>query len=349
MGTKKKGSTGAGPSIGPVQLNKRPLASVDEEEERRKKQKRDEKEREEEEERQEWMRQVKKKGFTCERQVDRTKLGPHDIIQVISNQGLDSFFDEIKGFKKGVVRKFYMNMVVHRKEKKIVSTIGSKTVTVTIDSIASYLKFERPEPSDVTYPKGWSCDDEVLQTPNLDDGATLFVFSKGDEKVDWANWIWNVMMDFRVRGAANANIPFPAMVTKFCDEAGVKADKGDEEAHFGCPRAITAVTEKKSKSKSKPPRPETIISSMPSGKKRVNRWEQYLSIIKCQGDVILENQCQMDKRVKRLEKGVSTLKRWMRWWMDRVGESSNNPYVPTEEDNEADTEEAVVQAGAAED
>ncbi|KAG5556359.1 hypothetical protein RHGRI_006828 [Rhododendron griersonianum] len=162
MGTKKKGSAGAGPSIGPVQLNKRPPASVDEEEERRKKQKRDEKEREEEEERQEWMRQVKKKGFTCERQVDRTKLGPHDIIQVISNQGLDSFFDEIKGFKKGVVRKFYMNMVVHRKEKKIVSTIGSKTVTVTIDSIASYLKFERPEPSDVTYPKGWSCDDEVL-------------------------------------------------------------------------------------------------------------------------------------------------------------------------------------------
>lgn len=337
------------------------------------------------------MRQVKKKGFTCERQVDRTKLGPHDIIQVISNQGLDSFFDEIKGFKKGVVRKFYMNMVVHRKEKKIVSTIGSKTVTVTIDSIASYLKFERPEPSDVTYPKGWSCNDEVLvnaltdkpdsfsegkfaagslrelfrlinmvvhfnlnphgsqQTPNLNDGATLFVFSKGDEKVDWANWIWNVMMDFRVRGAANANIPFPAMVTKFCDEAGVKADKGDEEAHFGCPRAITAVTEKKSKSKSKPPRPETIISSMPSGKKGVNRWEQYLSIIKCQGDVILEKQRQTDQRVKRLEKGVSTLKRWMRWWMDRVGESSNNPYVPTEEDNEADTEEAVVQAGAAED
>ncbi|KAG5564901.1 hypothetical protein RHGRI_000938 [Rhododendron griersonianum] len=265
-----------------------------------------------------------------------------------------------------------MNMVVHRKEKKIVSTIGSKTVTVTIDSIASYLKFERPEPSDVTYPKGWSCDDEVLvnaltdkpdsfsegkfaagslrelfrlinmvvhfnlnphgsqQTPNLDDGATLFVFSKGDEKVDWAIWIWNVMMDFRVRGAANANIPFLAMVTKFCDEAGVKADKGDEEAHFGCPRAITAVTEKKSKSKSKPPRPETIISSMPSG------------------DVILENQRQTDQRVKRLEKGVSTLKRWMRWWMDRVGESSNNPYVLTEEDNEADTEEAVVQAGAAE-
>lgn len=74
MGTKKKGSAGAGPSIGPVQLNKRPPASVDEEEERRKKQKRDEKEREEEEERQEWMRQVKKKGFTCERQVDRTKL-----------------------------------------------------------------------------------------------------------------------------------------------------------------------------------------------------------------------------------------------------------------------------------
>lgn len=36
MGTKKKGSAGAGPSIGPVQLNKRPPASVDEEEERRK-------------------------------------------------------------------------------------------------------------------------------------------------------------------------------------------------------------------------------------------------------------------------------------------------------------------------
>ncbi|KAI8535463.1 hypothetical protein RHMOL_Rhmol10G0176400 [Rhododendron molle] len=71
-------------------------------------------------------------------------------------------------------------------------------------------------------------------TPSLNDGTLLFVFSRSEEKVDWAARIWDVMANFKDKGLSNANSPFPAMITKMCEEAGVRGEKGDNLGHHGC-------------------------------------------------------------------------------------------------------------------
>lgn len=53
----------------------------------------------EEVEKKKWVDGLEGRNFTCEHQVDRTKMGTHPIIEVINRQGLQFFFSPIKGFK----------------------------------------------------------------------------------------------------------------------------------------------------------------------------------------------------------------------------------------------------------
>lgn len=164
------------------------------------------------------------------------------------------------------------------------------------------------------------------KSPWMSDGRFLYVFNHGEkEKVDWAKWIWDVMVEFWSKGPSNSNIPFPAMVTKLCEDVKVKPEKGDTKGHHGCRQAIRASSEKKSKAMSQPPRTQTTSSS--KRKPTANRY-----------DTIETQQRRLDKHLDRLERDNSKMKRWLKWLMDKVGTYTNDPYLPTE-DNETTTEE----------
>ncbi|KAF7123425.1 hypothetical protein RHSIM_Rhsim12G0032600 [Rhododendron simsii] len=146
----------------PEKMAKR--ADRDEEENRkRKREKKDEEKRK-------WEKELKGRKYICERQVDRTRMGTHAIIDIINQRRLQFFFDPIKGFKPKLVLDFYSNMEVDEKEDEITSRLGKKTVLVTPTIIAKYLKnYQRPLYRSTTYPKhGWSKTKEEIQNALTD-------------------------------------------------------------------------------------------------------------------------------------------------------------------------------------
>ncbi|KAE9467366.1 hypothetical protein C3L33_00710, partial [Rhododendron williamsianum] len=166
-----------------------------EQEEEGRKRKRDE----EEAERRKWVNGLKGRNFTCEQQVDRTKMGAHPIIKVIEQKGLLFFFSLIEGYKPKLVVSFYAKMVVHKENETIESRIGNKMVTVNPTIIATYLgDYQRLEPHTITYP------DELYRVinmvvhynlfphgfekmPHKPDGEVLYVFGSNDDVVDLAS------------------------------------------------------------------------------------------------------------------------------------------------------------------
>ncbi|KAH7846772.1 hypothetical protein Vadar_017967 [Vaccinium darrowii] len=153
--TKKTGFSGqpkdgSGPSKGPTEnLGKRPVVEPNEEEERKKR-------KQEEEERvnkEKWVKKIKKGVFNCERQVDLKKMEEHPAVQSIVRQGLRFFFEKRGMYRKKMVKTFYENMVIHKPELEIVSTVGGQRVVVTPNSIAEYLHYRRPDRDSITYPR----------------------------------------------------------------------------------------------------------------------------------------------------------------------------------------------------
>ncbi|KAH7841925.1 hypothetical protein Vadar_001593 [Vaccinium darrowii] len=153
--TKKTGFSeqtrdGSGSSKGPPKdSGKRPVVEPNEEVERKKR----EKEEEERIEKEKWVKQMKTRGFNCERQVDLRKMEDHPAVQSIVRQGLRFFFEERGMYRKKMVKTFYENMVVHKPEREIISMVRGQRVVVTPDSIAEYLHYRRPDPDSITYPR----------------------------------------------------------------------------------------------------------------------------------------------------------------------------------------------------
>ncbi|KAF7147430.1 hypothetical protein RHSIM_Rhsim03G0061500 [Rhododendron simsii] len=139
---------------------------ADRDEEENRKRKREKKD----EEKRKWEKALKGRKYICERQVDRTRMGTHAIVDIINQRGLQFFFDPIKGFKPKLVLDFYSNMEVDEKEEKITSRLGKKTVLVTPTIIAKYLKnYQRPSHRSTTYPKhGWSKTEEEIKNTLTD-------------------------------------------------------------------------------------------------------------------------------------------------------------------------------------
>ncbi|KAH7859707.1 hypothetical protein Vadar_004590 [Vaccinium darrowii] len=147
---KAKRHIGVGPSQEPTKtLGKRPAIEPNEEEERKKKQREDE----ERTEKEKWVAKMQKRVFTCERQLNPKGLGTHPVIAAIRYHGLSFFFDNLGCYRRKMVKNFYENMVVHRRERVVVSQVGKVIVEVTPDSIANYLHYERPADGTSTYPR----------------------------------------------------------------------------------------------------------------------------------------------------------------------------------------------------
>ncbi|KAH7834210.1 hypothetical protein Vadar_013810 [Vaccinium darrowii] len=204
----------------------------------------------------------KRKGFTCEWQIEESSLEGTKLAELIKSQGLTHFFKLVKGYVVEWVMEFYKNMeIVEGETQRIKSKVGGKELTITLDHIAMYLEYQRPHWSKIGYPGNFKTTPESIR-------ATLFVdyknnhgsrglkdnyrtmnkllycnlLPRGKEKVpqdeqvkflyvfavewnttiDFALWIYNELVKFRMEPKMQRNFPFPAMITHFCLEAGLK-------------------------------------------------------------------------------------------------------------------------------
>lgn len=293
-----------------------------------------------------WKEKVLKKGVCCERQVDRHSLGDTEYITTIVNRGLSHFFRVIDGYYKPWVIEFYQNMYIDTAKREIEAYVQNKLVQITPDLIARYLGYTRPPLRSTTYPdpKRVSNIDEMNETvyanyrgkpavglmkddyrtmnkiihynlyprgtekvPGEKELELLYVFMKHDEVVDWANWIFDQMIDFKINGGANLKMPFVAMVTEFCKLAGVKQPPGFklEPPH---PGPFNNASEMKSKSLSKPPPqpqpqpPPQAESSAPTAPPRKKRGFKshvigMLKSILCRQEDIMKEQKILNRKV----------------------------------------------------
>ncbi|KAH7861885.1 hypothetical protein Vadar_032178 [Vaccinium darrowii] len=168
---------------------------------------------------------MKLRVFTCERQVNQIWLGKHSVVEAIERQGLSFFFKPVKRFRKEMVKTFYENMVVNRADEVITSQVGrDDQVSLLTDHPDSF----DPE-GNGRYIQGKLKDKyrtlnkvvhhnlhpfSLEKTPTRYDGEVLVVFGSEDVRVDWAWWIWEEMGNFRRKGTANGNVPFPVMITR---------------------------------------------------------------------------------------------------------------------------------------
>ncbi|KAH7845064.1 hypothetical protein Vadar_005716 [Vaccinium darrowii] len=345
--TKKTGFSGqtrdgSGSSKGPPKdSGKRPVVEPNEEVERKKR----EKEEEERIEKEKWVKQMKTRGFNCERQVDLRKMEDHPAVQSIVRQGLRFFFEERGMYRKKMVKTFYENMVVHKPEREIISMVGGQRVVVTPDSIAEYLHYRRPDPDSITLREKYRALNKILhcnltpfsneKTPSKEDGEKLVVFGSETDVVDWARRIWNGIKSFRERGGARGKIPFPLMISALCEKAKCKPASGDDLVP-GSPGPITAGSWNKSKSLSKT-RAETVASSMPTAKKGVARVNQYCEILHARQQVIMDDNREIKAGQRHQKRKMGKLMRMVRWLVQCEMARSGKEYVETEEDKEPDT------------
>ncbi|KAH7833354.1 hypothetical protein Vadar_005426 [Vaccinium darrowii] len=125
-----------------------------------------------------------------------------------------------------------MNMQINLVHPSIGSQVveskaGNKTVVVIPDKIAMYLGYERPPRSlkdgywtmnKVTYnlyPRG-------NETPH--ETELEYVFMKEDGVTDYAKWIFDQIVEFKLDIKAGLNFLFPAMITELCMQASFKTN-----------------------------------------------------------------------------------------------------------------------------
>ncbi|KAF7142776.1 hypothetical protein RHSIM_Rhsim05G0111900 [Rhododendron simsii] len=350
----------------------------DEENRKRKREKKDAEQRK-------WEKELKGRKYTCERQVDRSKMGTHAIIDIINQWGLQFFFKPIKGYKPKLVLDFYTNMEIDESEEKIQSKMGKKTVLITPSIIAKYLdNYKRPGHGSTTYPAtAWSKTEEEIQKALTDKPLKTdrFVHGKLFEKYRVANKVVHYNLfphgsEKRPRkedgevifvfGSSEEVVDWAKFIwnqmVKFRQRSGpskanipfpamvtcICESQGvmtPERLLPGTPGPITGGSLEKSKSLSQPPPSETFGLPKSTAKTSSGRIEEYTRIMAAQLQSVQTKQKKLETQMRRTRRDVSAIKRGMLWIAARCGREGD-VYVPTEADmRESTPEEPEIEHG----
>lgn len=143
------------------------------------------------------------------------------------------------------------------------------------------------------------------------------------------------MADFKAKGPSHANIPFPAMVTVLCENAGVRTS---EKILRGL-GPINQGSLRKSDSMSKHPPAHIAGLSRPtakSGKKRREEWDE---LHYNHATLMLEGIARIEANQRGQKKrDGKAMRRWI-YISEKLGSLTGDPYEETVEDKEEDTEE----------
>ncbi|KAG5550104.1 hypothetical protein RHGRI_015152 [Rhododendron griersonianum] len=122
-----------------------------------------------------------------------------------------------------------------------------------------------------------------------------------------------------------------------CEEAGVKGEKGDNLGHHGCFKAIAKVTERKSSKMSHPS--HEAGPSRPKARKGAARKEEWNEIIASKCEAIQAAQIQIETALRRGKRKMEKNMRYLKYCAEKIGVFTNEPYVPTVEDEQPTTSE----------
>ncbi|KAF7148907.1 hypothetical protein RHSIM_Rhsim03G0055900 [Rhododendron simsii] len=275
---------------------------------------------------------------------------------------------------------------VDGKEEKITSRLGKKTVLVTPNVIAKYLKnYQRPPYRSTTYPKhGWSKIEEEIQNALTDKPmkqdrfvhGRLFekyrVINKvvhynlcphGSEKLprredgevifvfgpneEIADWALLIWNSMvRFRNRLAPSKPNILFLAMVTAFCEAQGVLVTERLLLGTPGPITGGSLEKSKSLSHSLLPDSFGFPTPTAKTQSGRIEEYTRIMATQLHSVQMKQNKLETQVRHTRRDVSAIKRGMLWITTRCGREGD-VYVPTEADmRESTPEEPEIVHGA---
>ncbi|KAH7846633.1 hypothetical protein Vadar_016302 [Vaccinium darrowii] len=191
-----------------------------------------------------WKEDMPDREFKNERQVDITKLDKKcHGIPTIEHRGLEFWFNPLEGYNKEIVVEFYQNMVFYieepnQKDYRVESKVGRIPILVTPDEIAHSLqditdyegkyapgsfmeeyRFINKVINANLYPRG---SESLLRDSEAE---LLYAFMNDKYVIDVAEMIFYQIVNFQLNTHFSAKMPFPCMITKFCQAQGVKGKK----------------------------------------------------------------------------------------------------------------------------
>lgn len=105
-------------------------------------------------------------------------------------------------------------------------------------------------------------------TPSEKVAEFLYICMKSDEVVDYAQWIFRQLVEFRTQAMSHTKMPFPVMISEICKDSDAKR-LSNEKLEPLKPGPLNASSEAKSKSSSKPT-PIAKLASYTEPKERIS-------------------------------------------------------------------------------
>lgn len=116
-----------------------------------------------------WVKGLRTRNCINERQVDAGSLGEDYSVPQIRREGLQSWFDPLDGYNLKLVKEFYQGMerMIGSDTGDLLtieSKVGNKRIIITPKEIAEQLRYERPDPSTVNYPRAKPFDANFVKS-----------------------------------------------------------------------------------------------------------------------------------------------------------------------------------------
>ncbi|KAH7840227.1 hypothetical protein Vadar_014358 [Vaccinium darrowii] len=113
-----------------------------------------------------WLAAFPRKKGKNERQVDEADLGKDIGVKEIYQEGLQKWFEPLSGFNRKCVKELYTTMKAEKEgdePMKIKAKVVGKLIQVTPDHIAEHLKYTRPNPETINYPREKPLDKQIIK------------------------------------------------------------------------------------------------------------------------------------------------------------------------------------------
>ncbi|KAH7867045.1 hypothetical protein Vadar_028230 [Vaccinium darrowii] len=115
-----------------------------------------------------WVESLKGRPAKNERQVDAISLEEKFSVPEIRREGLEGWFEPLPEYNLKCVREFYQNVEINVNKDtalpiRLKSNVNNKPILISPKTIASHLKYKRPEPSTINYPREEPLDPDFVK------------------------------------------------------------------------------------------------------------------------------------------------------------------------------------------
>ncbi|KAH7843558.1 hypothetical protein Vadar_018130 [Vaccinium darrowii] len=115
-----------------------------------------------------WVERLKVRSAKNERQVDAISLEEKFSVPEIRREGLEGWFEPLSGYNLKCAREFFQNVEINVNKDtglpiRLKSKVNNKPILISPKIIASHLRYKRPEPSTINYPRAKPLDADLVK------------------------------------------------------------------------------------------------------------------------------------------------------------------------------------------